>query len=301
MRRTAGRVGDLPGKPAPRGLDGRTIPQTAGRALITSSATEGNPNLLANEIARTSFPEYLSDGGRFHEEQPMFVKVFSVYPADGSGTKRTAVAVDLASDLWEDFQHYLAEAKRETDSDVPSPAANRAIRGAIWCLCNHVEGVISGLHEQLRSEDGGFEYEYQQRLRRDKGKDKLCGKVLDLRKHAGARKNVRLSYLDLRLKLFRDIIAHPGITKEDKLRSPVQVLTFPGGQPELKGCETAILTEVELYLLRPADIEADAQGIDNWLTRLCELYKYPRFPDTKLALEEALRPYGGGSSAVHKI
>ena len=96
-------------------------------------------------------------------------------------------------------------------------------------------------------------------------------------------------------------MGYPGISKDDTLSRPVDVLTFPGGQAELKLSETATLTEVELYLLRPADIETDAQKIDHWLTELCALYKYARFPDTQKALEEALRPYGVGSNAVHRI
>ncbi|MBX9580533.1 MAG: hypothetical protein K2X87_09510 [Gemmataceae bacterium] len=233
----------------------------------------------------------------------MFAKVISVYPADGSGTKRTAYAVDLASDLWEDFQLYLADAKREEGSGVPSPALSRAVRGAIWCLCNHAEGVISGVHEKLLKEDAGFKDVHLKRLKEDrgKGKGKLCGKAADLRTYTEIQKSIQLGVPPLRLKLFRDIIAHPGITKEEPLPQPVEVRTFIGGQSEVTVSETATLTEVELYQLRPEAIEADAQEIDRWLTELCRLYKYPRFPDTQKAVEEALRPYGGGSSAVHRI
>ena len=125
--------------------------------------------------------------------------------------------------------------------------------------------------------------------------------MLDLRRHAKARKGVEFGFLDLRLKLFRDILAHPGIKKEERLRNSSKLKRLPGGQPELRLSETRTLTEMQLYQLRPADIEADGQMIDRWLTRLCEIYEYPRFPDTKQALEDALRPYGGNSSAVHKI
>ena len=227
----------------------------------------------------------------------MIVKVFSVYPSDGSGTKRTAFAVDLAADLWDDYRHYLALAKKEEASGTPSPAMNRAVRGATWSLCSHLEGVVSGLHRWLRANDSGF----SARGRGDGRDGSLCDQVLDLRRDAERRQRVRLCYLDLRLKLFRDILAHPGITREERLRSPVQVLTFPGGQPDLRLSETRTLSEVELYQLQPADIEADGQKIDLWLERLCEVYKYPRFPDTKQALEEALRPYGGDSGATHRI
>src|SRR5262249_8274579 len=149
----------------------------------------------------------------------------------------------------------------------------------------------------LRATDSGFSPRFQGGGR----EGSLGDQVVDLRRDADRRKGVRLKYLDLRLKLLRDILAHPGITKEERLRSPSEVWSFPGGQPEVRLIETRTISEIELYQLRPTDLEADGEQIDRWLTRLCEVYKSPRFPDTKQALEETVRRHGGVSSDVHKI
>jgi hypothetical protein len=159
-----------------------------------------------------------------------------------------------------------------------------------------LEGVVSALHRSLRLDDQEFRCE----RREDKLRGvSLCDQIRDLRRDAERRKRKSLPYLDLKLKFFRDILAHPSITKS--VSPPVQFRSFPGGQKDVRLLDAHILSEFDLYSLTAADVEADGTIIDRWLNQLCELYQYPRFPDTKQALEEALRPYGGDSTAVHKI
>lgn len=218
---------------------------------------------------------------------------FTEYPADGSGPNR--YVVDLASDFWQDFLHYTDElTKAAAAGRLAFQAKNRAIRGAIWSLCSHLDGIVSGLHRHVRRTDPEFRY----RSGEDGREGSLCEQVNDLKRDAEQRKRFRLGYLKLRMKLLRDVLAHPGIVKEDK-HSKQQVMIFAGGEAEVR-IENTRLTEANLYLLDPEDMERDAREIDRWLYELCEAYEYHRFPDTKQVLEEYLRRYGG-SGTIHRI
>lgn len=227
----------------------------------------------------------------------MIVTLIGTYPADGSARQTTGVAVDLAADLWEDCRHYIAEARREELNGARSfQAVNRAIRGAVFALCSHLEGVVSGVHRSLQ-DDTRFVCQ-----RSSNGRESsLCDKIRDFRNDAKHRLGTALPYLELKLKLLRDILAHPGITKPMRLPRHIKIMSFPGGQSELQLVDNRVLSEVDLYFLTIDEVENDAEAINHWLDRLCGLYQYSRFPDTKHALEVALRPYGGADSAIHKI
>jgi hypothetical protein len=71
----------------------------------------------------------------------------------------------------------------------------------------------------------------------------------------------------LDLKPIRDIINHPSVTKAKS------------------GGSSLILSHVDVYSVDIREVVAVGKQVDQWLNRVCQLAKYQRFIDTKIAIE----------------
>ncbi len=80
-----------------------------------------------------------------------------------------------------------------------------------------------------------------------------------------------LPELDLGLKLLRDILNHPSITKN---------LTDETTR------ETVSYNSIHLYGLAVSDVTDVGTVLDTWLDEVCECYDYERFCDTKKLIED---------------
>lgn len=184
----------------------------------------------------------------------------------------TIKAVDLTGDVWDDYLHYIEQA-RGSQSSNDLHGTNRGLRAALGNLIAHLEGVVSGLYLKLQSTRSDFKP-----LKRPDGRCTLKVQISDLRKHARQQMRRHLPYLRLRLKALRDILVHPTITKID-----------PDGPPGYK----IELSEVDLFDLTISTLSADGEHISQWLDRVCTLYSYTRIHDTRKIVDDFKAKLGG--------
>jgi hypothetical protein len=174
-------------------------------------------------------------------------------------------ALDLTGDVWRDFQHYLTEAKcAEARGD--ELGRNRALRAAVANLFAHLDGVASKLHAELKQRKDFVAYRPPQ--------GKFCtlkNQIDDIHRYTALKLGGGLRRLDLRLKLLRDILMHPAITK--------QYHDFNSGQK-------IELTEADIFSLATKDLETCGRRIDEWLSKVCNANHYDRFWDTKRVCNE---------------
>ena len=175
-------------------------------------------------------------------------------------------AVDLTGDAWDDYLHYLEQA-RSSQASNDLHGTNRALRDALGHLIAHLEGVVTGLYNKLRDTRSDF----RPRIRLDGRHCTLRDQIADLRKHARQQMKNPLPYLPLRLKALRDILVHPTITKID---------------PDKGASDQIKLSELDLFDLTLSSLTADGNRISQWLDRLCGIYGYTRLHDTYKVIED---------------
>lgn len=185
----------------------------------------------------------------------------------------STTAIDLTGDAWSDYLYFLDEARKaEAKNDLH--ATNRFLRAALGNLISHLDGVVSGLYRKLT--DKGVLFESQKRT--DGKHCTLKGQILDLKRYAERHLGTRLPYLNLKVKLLRDILMHPSITKENYDHV---------SNKQIK------LSESDLFALSVKTLSAEGTCIGNWLDKLCSTYKFTRIHDTKAFVEryaDALGP-----------
>jgi hypothetical protein len=200
------------------------------------------------------------------------MRVEAIMSPSGQTTVR---AIDLVGDTWRDYEYYLEEA-RKSESLGDLHATNRALRAALQNLIAHLDGVVTGLHQKLLKTEEDF-----RSPRLEEGKQPtLKGRVQDLRRHAYQQMNESLPSFRPHLKLLRDILAHPRITR------PIE---------DEKTNETIELSEIDLFNLTVKDLSLEGQRISRWLDRLCKIYKYTRIHDTEKICEQFGKIFGKGS------
>jgi hypothetical protein len=94
----------------------------------------------------------------------------------------------------------------------------------------------------------------------------LCQKMFMLRDHAWYRNRRRLPYVRTDLKVLRDILNHPSITKKVREDSITK--------------DTVAYDAVTLYFLPLREIEVAASYLNEWLNAVCDTYGIERFCPT---------------------
>jgi hypothetical protein len=180
--------------------------------------------------------------------------------APGKGT--VFFAVDLISDTWGDFSHFL-DAAVQHEKAGEFALRNRHLRAAMMNLFAHLDGVVSGVCDQF-VQQGHLDARY---AGDSQDKCSLKSKIVGLRGHF-KKKNQQLPYIKLDLKPIRDIISHPSVAKTKS------------------GDNSVILTHVDVYGVDIREVVDAGKQIDQWLNRVCRLAKYQRFVDTKAEIEK---------------
>lgn len=196
-------------------------------------------------------------------------KVRASLDVPGNGT--TIFAVDLIGDTWEDFRCFTEEARvAERAHEVTE--RNRCIRAATAALFSHLDGVISDVLTLLWSDHSFTPY-------RPKSPDfcSLKSKLLAIHSFLVDCRGLSEQRPALDLKLLRDILNHPTVTKQ---------LSTAGSR------ETVLLDSADLYGICVEDLEAAGREIDQWLNAVCLIMPYERFRDTKRIAEDFARALG---------
>jgi hypothetical protein len=193
-------------------------------------------------------------------------KVRASFEAPGEGT--TIFAIDLIGDTWEDFLYFREQARSSQRIDDLTKRF-RYVRAATAALFSHLEGVISDVFGMLR-EDGSFA------AYRPKNPDRcsLKSKVEAVHNFLVDHRGLSGAAPPLELKLLRDILNHPTITKKGS----------DGGSGE-----TVLLDGSDVYGIAVEELDAAGQKIDHWLNVACATVPYERFLDTKRLAEEFAR------------
>jgi len=171
------------------------------------------------------------------------------------GTDGTSVieAYCLATNSWNDFEYFLAEATVHLQNGSQR-AANREMRAALLCLFAHLEGVIGNIIRANKSNIENIERA-----------NTLCDKTTALTKEVG--KEASVPELNFRLgKYLRDIIVHPGIEK-----------TFGGETID----DTAVFSKLNIESLTQLSTRISA-----WLDCMCRHFGTERFTDTESMVRE---------------
>src|ERR1043166_6827683 len=107
-------------------------------------------------------------------------------------------AIDLTGDSWRDYLHYLAEA-RQAEAVSDEHGRNRALRGAIANLFAHLDGVVTGLHNRLKTRKDFAGYQPPS--------GRFCtlkNKIDDIQRYTSRQSPGGLPLLNLKLKPLRD-------------------------------------------------------------------------------------------------
>lgn len=187
-------------------------------------------------------------------------KVFASTEAPGNGI--VFFAVDLITDTWGDFSSFV-EAAVQHEREGSFAQRNRYLRAAMMNLFAHLDGVVSGVCDNLVQE-GQLEARYADDA---EVQCSLKSKIFALRDFFN-RKNQRLPFINLDLKPIRDIINHPSVSKNKS------------------GDRSVILTHVDVYGVDIREVVDSGKQVDQWLNRVCRFAKYQRFVDTKAAIEK---------------
>jgi hypothetical protein len=159
----------------------------------------------------------------------------------------TIAAYCLRSDSWDDYKAFLKEARLAGMHD-DARARARYLRAALTSLFAHLEGVVKevldecGIPERRRP---------------------LCERVRDVERLAQSR-GTPIGALELRFeKYFRDIVAHPGITK---------IHGFGAAERVLRGSD--VIRDLQVDTL-----EEFGNRVSSWLDSVCGMYHIERFTD----------------------
>jgi hypothetical protein len=201
-------------------------------------------------------------------------KKFDVsFDAPGDGT--VIFALDLISDTWGDYLYFL-QASIQCEKERQFEFRNRYLRAAMMNLFAHLDGVVSGVCNELVKEGcigtrfGDNEQE----------KCSVKAKIFAIRDYFKLKRKRNLPYIKLELKPIRDIINHPSVTK-------------PGS-----GKTSVVLDHVDVYGVDIREVDEAGKQIDRWLNQVCNLTGYQRLIDTKAAIEKFQAALGDQGLAV---
>lgn len=198
--------------------------------------------------------------------------------APGEGT--AIFAVDLIGDTWQDFV-YFAEQAALFESNRDLERRNRYVRAAIASLFSHFDGVVSDLFRVLQKEAAFGPY-----LPRRPDFCSLKTKISAVQSFLARERGITLPTIDLNMKLLRDIVNHPSVTKESGTPGSSDTLLYDG---------------TDVYGIAINDLRATSRAIEGWLNPACEATAYERFPDTKRLCEKLARDLAGTSASVRKF
>lgn len=171
---------------------------------------------------------------------------------------RTIIFVlDLVGDTWHDFVYFAAKAQ-EHESQANFTMRNRYLRSAISNLFSHLDAIVSDIYELIEQHETHFANLPANQL-------SLKSKMFFIRDHVKSTKLASLPYVNVDLKLLRDIINHPSITKSRYDKSTQ---------------ETIYYDSADIYTVDISELKTISLQIDAWLAKVCELYQYVRFCDT---------------------
>jgi len=176
-------------------------------------------------------------------------KVSASLEAPGEGT--IIFAVDLAGDTWHDFC-YFADKARDYENVGAFAQRNRYLRSAVSNLFSHLDAVVSDVYEMLPGYVAS-------------GSLSLKSKMFAIKDDAKRSHKINLPYINIDLKLIRDIISHPSITK-----------VRPG-----QSYDTLAYDSTDVYGTDIKDVYTVSSQLDHWLNSVCQLYGYERFYDTE--------------------
>jgi hypothetical protein len=205
-------------------------------------------------------------------------KVRASLDAPGEGT--TIFAVDLIGDSWDDFTYFRDQARR-FESTRDFRLRNRYVRAAISALFSHFEGVVSELFGLLRGETGFKGY-----LPKNPERCSLRARVTSVAGFLVGERGVALPAIDLEMKLLRDILNHPSITKEAGPTASSDTLVYDGA---------------DVYGISIDDLTATASVADHWLNAATTAMGYERFCDTKRVCEEFARALFGTPGSIQEF
>ena len=187
-------------------------------------------------------------------------------PVEGT----TIFAVDLISDTWDDFNYFVDQA-RQFEQSHDWKRRNRYVRVATASLFSHLDGLVSEAFDLLRADVSFGPY-----LPKNPKFCSLKSKVLAIQDFLHHTRGLSPPNLNIELKLLRDIINHPSITKTGKQDS----------------VDTVLLTGVDVYGIAVEDLESAGHEVDNWLNALCAAVPFKRFTDTKKMIDDFTRALG---------
>jgi hypothetical protein len=160
---------------------------------------------------------------------------------DALGEGTTIFAVDLISDTWDDF-HYFVDQAQKFEQSQDWKKRNRYVRVATAALFSHLDGLVSEAFELLSAESSFRPYLPK--------KPKFCSlkaKIIGIEKFLHRERKLPPPNLNIELKLLRDIINHPSITK-------------PGNQ---ESGDTVQLNGADVYGIAVDDLNAAGHEVDN--------------------------------------
>ena len=191
----------------------------------------------------------------------------------------TIFAVDLISDTWDDF-HYFADQARLFEQTGDLQRRNRYVRVATASLFSHLDGVVSETFDLMRKENSFKPY-----LPKNPDFCSLKAKARAIQDYLHQTHELSLPTLNLELKLLRDIVNHPSVTKR-------------GSQGSV---DTILLDGADVYGIAVDDLEAAARNIDQWLNAICAAVPYERFRDTKQLVDDFVQALGSNPTSVRNF
>lgn len=195
---------------------------------------------------------------------------------DAPGEDTTIFAVDLIGDAWDDFHYFVGQA-RHFEQTQDWKKRNRYVRVATASLFSHLDGVVSEAFDLLRTDASFRPY-----LPKNPKFCSLKLKVIAIQEFLHRTRGLSAPTLNIELKLLRDIINHPSITKRGNQNS----------------VDTVLLTGADVYGIAVEDLEAAGYEVDDWLNALCAAVPFERFTDTKKMIEDFTRALGANASSI---
>jgi hypothetical protein len=178
--------------------------------------------------------------------------------------------------MWDDFNYFVDQANQfEQSHDWKK--RNRYVRVATAALFSHLDGLVSEAFDLL-----GAETSFKAYLPKNPKFCSLKAKIIAIEKFLHHKRGLSPPNLNIELKLLRDIINHPSITK-------------PGNQGS---GDTVQLNGADVYGIAVDDLEAAGHEVDNWLNALCAAVHFERFTDTKKMIEDFTRALGTNPTSI---
>lgn len=199
---------------------------------------------------------------------------------DVPSEETTIFAIDLIGDTWDDFTYFTAEAQAEEQAGNWTKR-NRFVRSATAALFSHLDGIVSEVFVILRKE---MKFALYQPKRPDFCS--LKSKIVSIHQFLSAHRGLSIPAPSLDLKLLRDILNHPSVTKEAS---------------ESGTRATVLLDGADVYNISLDDLQGGSQEIDEWLMAICAKVPYERFRDSKLAIEELARALGSEPKEIQRF